>query len=55
MECVLISVNNKCKVENYITEYELNVFSNTTVIIFNNTKSISEKHYENFVKCPNVF
>lgn len=34
---------------------ELNVFNNTTVIIFNNTKNISEKHYENFVKCSNVF
>lgn len=40
------------KVENYITEYEFHVFNNTTVI--NNTKNISEKHYENF-KCPNTF
>lgn len=34
---------------------EFNVFNNTTVVICNNTKNITEKHNENFVKCPNVF
>ena len=46
-----------CKYESGKWHYriwELNVFSDTTVILFN-AKNISEKHYKNFVKHPNVF
>lgn len=44
------------KLENYTTEYErAQCIYNTTVIILYNTKNISEEHYENFAKCPNVF
>lgn len=53
MERVLINVN--MKVENYITENESSMQLIRTVIILNNTKNINEKHWETFIKCPDVF